>query len=205
MCVFDDKLLFRNMMRSMYSINDMDIKVEARNQTGSMPVQGNITDIFIMPNGLCQSIELNLRAGQTEVMVDLGKPSNYNAFLIYPEMLKNGLNIIDGGNIARITVSQNDHELASLYNVKLSSTVKSQDVADCTPDRSQYTECVVGRVKKDMMNLLGCLPPWVEQSADTCTKSVPYNHTLHKEISLHTEDLISGNTKAVQCRQESKI
>ena len=96
-------------------------------------------------------------------------------------------------------------ELASLYNVKLSSTVKSQDVADCTPDRSQYTECVVGRVKKDMMNLLGCLPPWVEQSADTCTKSVPYNHTLHKEISLHTEDLISGNTKAVQCRQESKI
>ena len=76
----------------------MEVKIRTRKQTY---VQNNIEHILVMPFGLCKKIDLNFKEGLMELTLDLNKFSNYNAALLYPDMLTSGLHILNGGSNSR--------------------------------------------------------------------------------------------------------
>ena len=192
----------RDMMEELFPINRRDYRVRLRSgDEHNWKNASYLTDVFVSPYGLCLKMDLDFSSGLSETKVELFKISNYKIMFVYPEMLFNGFIYLNDESNSRISVERDDFESVHLYKVNLAARTHSPISTDCSTNCTQYTNCLAEYVKKITIGMLGCLPPWMEESVLTCTKTVPFNRTLFKSFEVINEDLFSSNIGS-QCTKE---
>ena len=142
---------WEHIINKLYSEGNVDLVLNNDNIT--------VRKVKMMPYPICYELE-NF---EQSIQFIIDRPCNViftdpNSQLYH----RVGTNIVKG---ERIQVKANTGKMSgtqTYYKLKMTLLEKSEKKFNCTTEVFvTYAECVNGELKKNLMQLLGCIPPWL--------------------------------------------